>query len=153
MLYVFYVFCLTLSNMSISVCSICTRHLNNIRSKLPWPFMLVYYQTPRENLLINSFMMEVLSYRNQSIGLFCKSINWFLYYRDLRHEGVKLKLSIKLYTWIIKLSKTASATYRVHFVEVIKIWRQRKLLNANKICKQSLFSSQCFINFRLTQIS
>ena len=136
MLYVFYVFCLTLSNMSISVCSICTRHLNNIRSKLPWPFMLVYYQTPRENLLINSFMMEVLSYRNQSIGLFCKSINWFLYYRDLRHEGVKLKLSIKLYTWIIKLSKTASATY---YIQGAFCWGNQNLKTKKTLkCQQNL---------------
>ena len=34
-----------------------------------------------------------LSYRNQSIDLFCKSMNWFLYARDLRHERVKQKVS------------------------------------------------------------
>ena len=38
---------------------------------------------------INSFMMEVLSYRNQSTDLFCKSIDWFLYNRDLCHERFK----------------------------------------------------------------
>ena len=30
-----------------------------------------------------------LSYRNQSIDLLCKSTDWFLYDRDLRHERVK----------------------------------------------------------------
>ena len=30
-----------------------------------------------------------LSYRNQSIGLLCKSMDWFLYYLDLRQERVK----------------------------------------------------------------
>ena len=30
-----------------------------------------------------------LSYRNQSIDLFCKSKDWFLYDKDLRHERVK----------------------------------------------------------------
>ena len=30
-----------------------------------------------------------LSYRNQSIYLFCKSIDWFLYDNGLRHERVK----------------------------------------------------------------
>ena len=29
-----------------------------------------------------------LSYRNQSIDLQCKSMDWFLYDRDLRHEKV-----------------------------------------------------------------
>ena len=29
-----------------------------------------------------------LSYRNQSIDLLCKSMDWFLYVRDLRHESV-----------------------------------------------------------------
>ena len=30
-----------------------------------------------------------LSYRNQSIDLLCKSMEWFLYDRDLRYEVVK----------------------------------------------------------------
>ena len=31
-----------------------------------------------------------LSYRNQSIDLLCKLIDWFLYDRDLRHERIIL---------------------------------------------------------------
>ena len=47
-----------------------------------------------ENLLqplINSFMTEqrLLSYRNQSIDLRSKSLDWFLYDNGLRHEKVK----------------------------------------------------------------
>ena len=38
---------------------------------------------------INSFMREVLSYRNQSIDLLSKSMDRFLYDRGLRHERVK----------------------------------------------------------------
>ena len=34
-----------------------------------------------------------LSYRNQSIDVLCKSIDWFLYHRDLRHERVKAKIT------------------------------------------------------------
>ena len=34
-------------------------------------------------------MTEFLSYRNQSIDLLCKSMAWFLYDRNLRHERVK----------------------------------------------------------------
>ena len=37
----------------------------------------------------NSFMTEVRSYRKQSIDLQSKSMEWFLYDTDLRHERVK----------------------------------------------------------------
>ena len=32
---------------------------------------------------------RLLSYRNQPIDLLCKSIDWFLYHKDLRQERVK----------------------------------------------------------------
>ena len=32
-----------------------------------------------------------LSYRNQYINLICKLIDWFLHYRELRHERVNIK--------------------------------------------------------------
>ena len=38
-----------------------------------------------------------LSYRNQSIDLFSKSMDWFLYDRDLRHERVKVRAAILQY--------------------------------------------------------
>ena len=38
--------------------------------------------------VFNSFMTKVPSYRNQFIDLQSKSMNWFLYNRDLRHERV-----------------------------------------------------------------
>ena len=34
-------------------------------------------------------MTKSLSYRNKFIDLLCKSMDWFLYDRDLRHERVK----------------------------------------------------------------
>ena len=42
----------------------------------------------------NSFMTEVptISYRNQSIDLQSKSMDWFLYDRDLCREGVKIRV-------------------------------------------------------------
>ena len=36
------------------------------------------------SFFLNSFIRRPLSYRNQSIDLLCKSIDWFLYHRDLR---------------------------------------------------------------------
>ena len=43
---------------------------------------------------VNSFMTEVAI-----IYLLCKSMDWFLYDRDLRHERVKMKQSTGT-TWI-----------------------------------------------------
>ena len=37
---------------------------------------------------LNSFMMEVPFIKNQSIDLQSKSMDWFLYDRDLRHERI-----------------------------------------------------------------
>ena len=41
---------------------------------------------------LNSFMTESVSYKNQSIDLLCKSMDWFLYDRDLRHERVNWRV-------------------------------------------------------------
>ena len=41
------------------------------------------------SILHNSSKRRSLSYRNQSIDSFCKSVGWFLYNRDLRYERVK----------------------------------------------------------------
>ena len=51
---------------------------------------MLYYRS-----LFNFFMTEVsiISYRNQSIDLQSKSMDRFLYDRDLRHERVKYWLS------------------------------------------------------------
>ena len=53
---------------------------------------------------INSFMTGPLSYRNQSIDLLCKSVDWFLYDNGLHHERVNRILNLqdrKLSTLII----------------------------------------------------
>ena len=42
-----------------------------------------------------------LSYRNQSIDLLCKSVNWFQCDRNLHHERVNLKVFLRR----LKLSK------------------------------------------------
>ena len=51
-----------------------------------------------------------LSHRNQSIDLLRKSMDWFLYDRDLRHERVKVK-------WCVKQDVLATT-----FVLLMKIW-------------------------------
>ena len=50
--------------------------------------------------VFNSFMRWSISYRNQSIDLLGKSMNWFVYDRDLRHGRVnRVKVGIKLDDW------------------------------------------------------
>ena len=47
--------------------------------------------------LLSLSRQRSLSYRNQSINLLCKSMDWFLYDRDLRHErvnGIKAIMAI-----------------------------------------------------------
>ena len=50
--------------------------------------------SPNFTCNFNSFMTEVptISYRNQSIDLQSKSMDWFLYDRDLCREGVKIRV-------------------------------------------------------------
>ena len=43
---------------------------------------------------VNSSMMEVTIYRNQSTDLLCKSMNWFLYDKNRRHEKVKVDVGV-----------------------------------------------------------
>ena len=48
---------------------------------------------PNENrvkFVLYENRMRSLSYGNQSIDLLCKSKDWFLYHRDLRHKRVKI---------------------------------------------------------------
>ena len=42
---------------------------------------------------------KFLSYRNQFINLIYKSVDWFLYDRDLRHERVNIG-SEQLFDWL-----------------------------------------------------
>ena len=54
-------------------------------NSIQFSFPILYHL---EKDLFNSFMRRSLSYRNQSIDLQSKSMDWFLYHRDLRHERV-----------------------------------------------------------------
>ena len=52
-----------------------------------------------------------LSYRNQSIDLHCKSMDWFLYDRDLRHERI-LNVYQK-FRWNIRLGTLLNSCYGI----------------------------------------
>ena len=45
-------------------------------------------------LLLTLSCQSSLSYRNQSIGMLCKSLDWFLYDRDFRHQRVKILVPV-----------------------------------------------------------
>ena len=47
------------------------------------------------SFVTNNFSLMKTQYRNQSIDLLCKSIDWFLYDKDLLHEGVKVIIGLK----------------------------------------------------------
>ena len=56
-------------------------------------FLNVFMGNKNEAVTWNGLILSwwrSLSYRNQSIDLQTKSMDWFLYDRDLRHERVKV---------------------------------------------------------------
>ena len=55
-------------------------------------FPLVYNYTSQEGLILS--WRKSLSYRNQSIDLLCKSMDWFLYDNSLRHERVNTSFEV-----------------------------------------------------------
>ena len=72
-------------------------------------------------------MTELLSYRNQSTDLRSKSMVWFLYDNDLRHERIKknwlqneqhfvVPISLEIYSFL-KLSKLLSCLYVIYNCE------------------------------------
>ena len=62
-----------------------------------------------------------LSYRNQSIDLQSKSMDWFLYYNGLCHERVKSNCSSK--NWFIThLSPVISWRKRLRYYFKVSVW-------------------------------
>ena len=61
-----------------------------------------------------------LSYRTQSIDLWCKSMDWFIYDRDLRHDRVNSKLSS---WWLCRLETVESYSTKGVFKVVSKMFK------------------------------
>ena len=57
------------------------------------PEIFVIREQPIFNIESTLSWRRSLSYRNQSIDLLWKLMDWFLYDRDLRHERVKRNFS------------------------------------------------------------
>ena len=86
-----------------------------------------------------------LSYRNQSIDLFCKSMDWFLYDNDLRHERVNPFDDTGFFLYPLKTSKTRSffmfsgGYKRDYLHEIGNFFCNRKYINERPSkCMQSL---------------
>ena len=59
-----------------------------------WQYQIAIYESYSFSVFLLSFILTLswqrpLSYRNQSIDLLCKSVDWFLYDNSLRQERVK----------------------------------------------------------------
>ena len=71
-----------------------------------------------ETLTINSLVTEPLSFKHQSIDLWCKSMDWFLYDIDHRHERVKWMRSCTLKQKIlIKNAEVYTKRYEIYTME------------------------------------
>ena len=80
----------------------------------------------KKNALTLSWRKQ-LSYRNQSIDLLCKSMDWFLYDNGLRHERVKFAGEEKDFNVTIKenhllaLCKVHSKSIRITPIELFMV--------------------------------
>ena len=86
------------SNLSISSFSLNLVIIALEGIELDNPFKFFWWH---HRFLINWTLSQrrSLSYRNQSMVLLCKSVDFFQYGRDLRHERVKLLLDNSEHTW------------------------------------------------------
>ena len=86
-----------------------------------------------------------LSYRNQSIDLQSKSVDWFLYYNGLCHERVKSNYSSK--NWFIT---HFSVWYIKNYVEVIYVKSFRQLRKSvKKLSQWFVFKRDIFVEIQI----
>ena len=94
-----------------------------------------------------------LSYRNQSMDLLCKSMDWGLYNRNLRHERFKIKITLSLFPQITNVFFTS---FRIqvpqeantgHFID------PRPLCEIDLWAFVSIFAICCLISVRLIQVT
>ena len=69
-------------------------------------------------------MSEVLPYRNRSIDLQSKSMDWFLYDRDLRHERVNERSISGSFDRIRKFPKLLFSALLMHDIRLYILYGQ-----------------------------
>ena len=84
-------------------------------------FMAILMYINRE-FIINSFMKESLSYRNQSLDLQSKSMGWFLCDKDLLHERVNSFYVAGFFLYSLKIIRTPRVIWCFQGV-----WKKSKL--------------------------
>ena len=72
--------------------------------------MMLMRFTPLQNGCLTLSWRRPLSYRNQSIDLLCKSMDWFLYDNGLHHERVNYFQ--KLCSWELRNSRVTKSSYK-----------------------------------------
>ena len=78
-----------------------------------------------------------LSYRNQSIDLLCKSMDWFLYDNDLRHKIVKLASSKAVSRWHWKNNKHRHGLVLSNFVIINSVLTFDRIT----VCREKRFKN------------
>ena len=74
-------------------------------------FLLKTYNTKSQTLRKELLKQRSLSYRNQSIDLQRKSMDWFLYDRDLRHERVKESVKYIWWRYVAKMTNGSKLVF------------------------------------------
>ena len=95
-----------------------------------------------------------LSYRNQSIDLLFKSIDWFLYDRNLRHERVKLLHVLEQDRGVIRSLQTSVIILLTKIVTNInlKTLTSRKKINLSCLTGPGRVSADGYITVRKFQM-
>ena len=98
------------------------------------PLKLSNHLKDNANPLALSWRSSLL-YRNQSIDLLCKSMDWFLYDRDLGDERVKDQCLI--HNWPIDLL-VKSIVYIGYFYRIETLVNKVLKQGTNQLCKKAL---------------
>ena len=110
-------------------------------------------KVPQQLLNLTLPRRRPLSYRNQSIDLLRKSINWFLYDNGLRHERVKERKDFQQ-VWIIMRE-----LQKMHIDDVNLLWQNKLFINRS-LClyyrvlwskSKKLYSKIFSLHFLVTQ--
>ena len=85
-----------------------------------------------------------LSYRNQSSELLCKSMDWFLYHGDLRHEVVNEFISVKDYD-VSKFQKQSLGGVPLKRSLRKTFFTQRVFLKVSQNPQENIFVGNSFL--------
>ena len=65
---------------------VCLKRLSKLKNRIAWPNLGLFQMNCDSALCLTLSWRRSFSYRNQSIDLLAKSMDWFLYDKSLRHE-------------------------------------------------------------------